>query len=151
MVLAMEMNEYQFHSNSLPLPLSLPILGPTSGPVPSASLDAVVARFSFYFFFFLFLSLSVLFLSCSGSSSPASVLGPFLSVSTQDSKRFLQWQPWLWEPALDWQAVPTPLCEFLCLCDLIVICDILMCLHFNCCFWCCLAWTHSTWLSQACM
>lgn len=49
-----------------------------------------------------------------------------LSFSMQDSKRFLQWQPWLWEPAFEWQAVPTPLCEFPCLCDITAICGILM-------------------------
>lgn len=48
---------------------------------------------------------------------PLSLLSLSLSISIQDSKRFLQWQPWLWEPSLDWQAVPTPLCEFLCTFD----------------------------------
>lgn len=54
-----------------------------------------------------------------------SLLSLSLSISIQDSKRFLQWQPWLWEPPLDWQAVPTPLCEFLCTCVTIAICAIL--------------------------
>lgn len=56
-----------------------------------------------------------------------SLLSLSLSISIQDSKRFLQWQPWLWEPTIDWQAVPTPLCEFLCTCDAIAICAILSC------------------------